>query len=192
MPKKIQQKEEPAKQEAPNALPSVTPSKVTTVESEENTSPSSTSTVEETNKTHSAQTDATPTESKSHSTEEKKIVSINAEPADLAGLEELLEETFLIPKEAGLHTHSHSGDRLWTDGKCPVCRIKALPAIFESKEQQIKREKENDKLLLTLSLELDKELIRKAREVEKRRHDNAISNSEYNYTKTLQKVPFLV
>jgi hypothetical protein len=88
--------------------------------------------------------------------------ALNVEAAaDQTKLEELVDETFM--REPKTHTHAYTGDRLWKDEKCPICRIKSQPAVFESKEQQIAREKQEDKMLLTLSLELDKELIRKAK-----------------------------
>lgn len=76
-------------------------------------------------------------------------------------LEALVQET-LSKKDPKMHTHPYSGDRLWNDEKCPICRIKAQPVVFESKELKVAKEKYHDKMLLTLSLDLDRELIRKA------------------------------
>ena len=101
-------------------------------------------------------------ETKEDEIEEIVIDEPEKEPGNL---EALVEETFARKETlaVSMHTHSYSGDRLWSDQKCPICRIKALPAVFESKEQQFKKDKANDKMLLTVSLEIDRELIRKAR-----------------------------
>ena len=88
----------------------------------------------------------------------------------LEKLEALVEKTFNAVKELTpttpppkVHTHSYSGDRLWSDLKCPICRIKTQPVVFESKEQMTQREKEEDKMILKVSLEMDRELLKKTR-----------------------------
>ena len=80
--------------------------------------------------------------------------------------ESLEELQRLVENTLGMghtHTHHYSGDRQWNDEKCPICRVNAQKAVFETKEQTIKKEKLNDKAIMTLALEIDKELIKKAR-----------------------------
>lgn len=62
----------------------------------------------------------------------------------------------------GTHTHLHSGDRLWTNKHCPICRSQAV-RILPPEELGAAKEKERDRLLLHLSLDLDKDFICRAK-----------------------------
>ncbi|KAJ3414067.1 Coiled-coil domain-containing protein 81 [Chytridiales sp. JEL 0842] len=89
-------------------------------------------------------------------------------------------------KKCTMHTHSHSGDRQWKDDKCPICRTKAQTFI-ENKQNLVLREKEQDKLLLTLSLALDREYVKKTKEVEQVKAKEAVQNAQYNHSKAIEQ-----
>ncbi|KAI9197302.1 uncharacterized protein BJ171DRAFT_520663 [Polychytrium aggregatum] len=86
----------------------------------------------------------------------------------------------------GTHTHPHSGDRLWTNVKCPICRQRNMPVI-DVKEQLVRREKDHDRLLLHLSLEVDREFMKKTKELELDKLKTAIATAQYNHTKAMDK-----
>ncbi|KAI9349434.1 hypothetical protein DFJ73DRAFT_760568 [Zopfochytrium polystomum] len=90
------------------------------------------------------------------------------------------------PAFAGVHTHPHSGDRLWSDIKCPICRQMGMPVI-EVREQLAKKEKEQDKMLLHLSLEVDRDHMRQIKDVEMSKLRAAISTAQYNHAKAEDK-----
>lgn len=107
------------------------------------------------------------------------------ETGSLEELRKLVENTL----GAGLtHAHPYTGDRQWNDAKCPICRVKAQKAVFETKEQIFKKEKLNDKAIMTLALEIDKELLKKAKDLERKKHETEISNSQFNYQHFLENV----
>ncbi|KAJ3195607.1 Coiled-coil domain-containing protein 81 [Irineochytrium annulatum] len=85
----------------------------------------------------------------------------------------------------GTHTHPHSGNRLWSDVKCPICRQKNAPVVDIS-ELIAKREKEQDRLLLHLSLEGDKEHLRRTKEIDELKLKAAITTAQYNYSKATE------
>ncbi len=120
----------------------------------------------------------------------KEIEEIILEPdspkeKSLEELRKLVENTLGM----GLnHTHSYTGDRQWNDAKCPICRAKAQKAVFETKEQISNREKFNDRAIMTLALEIDKEHLKKAKDLERARHETEISNSQHNYESFLENV----
>lgn len=58
------------------------------------------------------------------------------------------------------HTHPFSGDRLWSNIKCPICRQHGIPVI-DYKDDLKKKEIEQDRLLLKLSLDVDSEFLKK-------------------------------
>ncbi|KAJ3094271.1 Coiled-coil domain-containing protein 81 [Phlyctochytrium planicorne] len=91
----------------------------------------------------------------------------------------------LILNRGGKHTHAHSGDRLWSDIKCPICKHKNMP-IIEVKEQLARKEKDQDKLLLHLSLEVDREYLRKSKAIDELKLKAAISTAQYNHSKALE------
>ncbi|KAJ3127609.1 hypothetical protein HK098_006048 [Nowakowskiella sp. JEL0407] len=93
---------------------------------------------------------------------------------------------FFLGFSMGVHTHPHSGDRLWTDAKCPVCRQSKMPVI-ELKEQIAKKDKENDRLLLNASLSNDSEYLRRTKEFELSKLKTAIATAQYNHTKAMER-----
>lgn len=93
----------------------------------------------------------------------EQIVLQPDNPKESESLEELRK---LVENTLGMgltHTHAYTGDRQWNDQKCPICRTKAQKVVFETKEQISNKEKLNDKAIMTLALEIDKELLRKAK-----------------------------
>nr|KAJ3423121.1 hypothetical protein HK105_002517 [Polyrhizophydium stewartii] len=90
----------------------------------------------------------------------------------LAKLEELIDKTFSIEAR--------------NDQKCPICRAKRISYV-EDRELQKRTEQEHDRMLLHLSLDLDKDFIQKKRENEAAKLKNAISTAHYNHLKALEK-----
>ena len=71
-----------------------------------------------------------------------------------------LMKLLLLYAIVSTHTHPYSGDRLWTDQKCPICRVKKIQNA-EDRELQRKTDQEHDRMLLHLSLDIDKGIIQK-------------------------------
>ncbi|KNC97512.1 uncharacterized protein SPPG_06987 [Spizellomyces punctatus DAOM BR117] len=92
---------------------------------------------------------------------------------------------FLI-RSVGTHTHAHSGDRLWNDENCPICRHRSMP-IVDLREQRARKEKEQDRLMLHLSLDLDKEFVLKSRANKQAKLETTMSTAEYNRAKAAEK-----
>ncbi|KAI8799350.1 hypothetical protein BJ742DRAFT_687284, partial [Cladochytrium replicatum] len=84
------------------------------------------------------------------------------------------------------HTHPHSGDRLWTDAKCPICRQARMPVVV-LREQMAKKEKERDRMLLKMSLAVDSEHQRLTREFELGKLRAAVTTAQYNHSKAIEK-----
>ncbi|KAJ8330113.1 Coiled-coil domain-containing protein 81 [Batrachochytrium dendrobatidis] len=105
----------------------------------------------------------------------------------LKKLEELIDKTFSIDSRNVLtHTHSHSGNRLWTNHKCPICRTKQI-SFEKNRDIQRQTEQEHDRMLLHLSLELDKDFIKTKKDAERTKLKNAISTAHYNHLKAMEK-----
>ncbi|KAH6561391.1 hypothetical protein BASA62_009827 [Batrachochytrium salamandrivorans] len=110
----------------------------------------------------------------------------------LSKLEELIDKTFSAEaRNVATHTHHHSGNRLWTDQKCPICRANRAPYV-DSRDIEKRIEQEHDRNLLHLSLDLDKDFINtKKVENESAKLRNNISTAHYNYLKALEKQKLL-
>ncbi|RKO84153.1 hypothetical protein BDK51DRAFT_28534, partial [Blyttiomyces helicus] len=93
---------------------------------------------------------------------------------------------FFNIRSLSTHTHPHSGDRLWTDLKCPICRQRNMP-IVELRDSRERKGKEQDRLLLHLSLELDRDFLKKTKEMESSKLRTSITTAQYNHTKALEK-----
>ncbi|KAJ3052742.1 hypothetical protein HK097_005773 [Rhizophlyctis rosea] len=59
--------------------------------------------------------------------------------------------------------------------------------VIQLREQCARKEKEEDRLLLHLSLEMDRDFVRKAKEMEHMRMRNAGTTAQYNHEKALEK-----
>eukprot|EP00842_Homolaphlyctis_polyrhiza_P004398 jgi/Hompol1/495/HPOL_003921-RA len=90
----------------------------------------------------------------------------------LAKLEELIDKTFSLEAR--------------NDQKCPICRSKRISYV-EDRDLQKRTEQEHDRMLLHLSLDLDKDFIQKKRETEAAKLKNAISTAHYNHLKAMEK-----
>ncbi|KAJ1345261.1 hypothetical protein BSLG_000775 [Batrachochytrium salamandrivorans] len=109
----------------------------------------------------------------------------------LSKLEELIDKTFSAEaRNVATHTHHHSGNRLWTDQKCPICRANRAPYV-DSRDIEKRIEQEHDRNLLHLSLDLDKDFINTKKENESAKLRNNISTAHYNYLKALEKQKLL-
>ncbi|KAJ3308849.1 Coiled-coil domain-containing protein 81 [Blyttiomyces sp. JEL0837] len=86
----------------------------------------------------------------------------------------------------GHHTHPHSGDRLWSNIKCPICR-QSSASYVDLKEQLARREKEQDKMLLHLSLEVDRDYLRRTKELESSKLKVAVNTAQYNCGKASEQ-----
>ncbi|KAI8824458.1 uncharacterized protein EV422DRAFT_520172 [Fimicolochytrium jonesii] len=82
-------------------------------------------------------------------------------------------------KSVGTHSHTHSGDRQWSDASCPVCRSNKIPPL-ELRHSKARREKEQDRLLLQLSLDLDQDFLCRAKELEWAKKARAMSDAQFN------------
>ncbi|KAI9337735.1 hypothetical protein BDR26DRAFT_935462 [Obelidium mucronatum] len=89
-------------------------------------------------------------------------------------------------KTTDTHTHPHAGNRLWSDAKCPICRQKSQEVV-DLKDRLTEREKSQDKMLLLLSLEVDREYLKRTREVEMKKVKAAIGTAMYNHAEALEK-----
>ncbi|KAJ3275036.1 Coiled-coil domain-containing protein 81 [Terramyces sp. JEL0728] len=104
----------------------------------------------------------------------------------LARLEELIDQTFSIEaRTVSTHTHHHSGNRLWTDQKCPICKTKEINN-FVDREAIRKAEKDHDKMLLHISLDTDKEYFNRKKELETLKLKDSLGTAQYNHMVALQ------
>ncbi|KAJ3150302.1 hypothetical protein HDU86_006693 [Geranomyces michiganensis] len=86
----------------------------------------------------------------------------------------------------GTHSHTHSGDRQWNDLQCPICRNAKIPAMEQLRTRRAQRDKEQDRLLLQLSLDLDQEYLLKAKTKERAKMAIAMTDAEYNRAKACE------
>ncbi|KAJ3181999.1 hypothetical protein HDU87_000337 [Geranomyces variabilis] len=86
----------------------------------------------------------------------------------------------------GTHSHTHSGDRQWNDLQCPICRNAKVPAMEQLRSRRVLKDKEQDRLLLQLSLDLDQEYLLKAKTKERAKMAIAMNDAEYNRAKACE------
>ncbi|KAJ3021000.1 UNVERIFIED_CONTAM: Coiled-coil domain-containing protein 81, partial [Siphonaria sp. JEL0065] len=101
-------------------------------------------------------------------------------------LEEIERLAILLTTRGDTHTHPHADNRLWSDAKCPICRQKSQ-VVVDVKDKLTEREKTQDKMLLLLSLEVDREYLKQTREVELKKVKAAIGTAIYNHAEALEK-----
>ncbi|KAI9329197.1 hypothetical protein BDR26DRAFT_923038 [Obelidium mucronatum] len=101
-------------------------------------------------------------------------------------LDEIERLAILLTTRGDTHTHPHAGNRLWSDAKCPICRQKSQEVV-DLKDRLTEREKSQDKMLLLLSLEVDREYLKRTREVEMKKVKAAIGTAMYNHAEALEK-----
>jgi hypothetical protein len=95
--------------------------------------------------------------------DETRALTIDLDEAakKLANLEALINQTFAAEaKTDATHTHFYSGNRLWKNDLCPICKAESMKNSVDY-EAIKKAEKENDKMLLHISLDIDREYLEK-------------------------------
>ncbi|KAJ3287389.1 hypothetical protein HK104_008639 [Borealophlyctis nickersoniae] len=73
-----------------------------------------------------------------------------------------------------------------TSDKGQVCRQREIPVI-QVAEERARQEKEHDRLLLHLSLEMDQDFMRRTKEMEAAKVKNAIITAQCNHQKAMEK-----
>ena len=93
---------------------------------------------------------------------ETKTLSLELDEASkkLASIEKLISETFKDSSTQGTHTHSHTGSRYWKDNACTICQVESIVNPIDLVKIK-EAEKESDKMLLHVSLSIDKEYLDK-------------------------------
>lgn len=89
---------------------------------------------------------------------------LEAAAKKLADLEQLIDQTFSCDVRSGkdwnlpiielTHTHHYSGNRMWKNSKCPICKTEAMKNVVDLEAIKL-AEKDNDKMLLHISLGID-------------------------------------
>ncbi|KAG5462811.1 MAG: hypothetical protein BJ554DRAFT_3449, partial [Olpidium bornovanus] len=87
----------------------------------------------------------------------------------------------------GTHLHSNSGNRLWRDGRCPLCWAKAKQ-FNDIREDERMKEKDFDKMIIRLSMEIDRQLALKEKAAKEDRAKNCVEIAQYNWKTILNKV----
>ncbi|KAI8613013.1 hypothetical protein BC830DRAFT_515380 [Chytriomyces sp. MP71] len=106
-----------------------------------------------------------------------EMAAVDPKQAEMDEIERL---AILLTTRAETHTHPHAGNRLWSNDKCPICRQKNSTFI-EVKEALDAKEKTQDKMLLLLSLEVDREFLKQTKDVDKKKVKAAVTTAQYNY-----------
>ncbi|KAJ3091961.1 Coiled-coil domain-containing protein 81 [Quaeritorhiza haematococci] len=86
---------------------------------------------------------------------------------------------FRIRSLNNTHMHPHSGNRLWNNGTCPMCRQQAMQPI-DLKEVNTRKEKDLERTLLSYSLNVDNEYFKEQQSWEFRRKNDAVLAAEQN------------
>ena len=87
----------------------------------------------------------------------------------------------------GVHNHAYSGDRMWSNVSCPICKQKRQIATNETRETIKMREKKEDQLFMRYTSEVNKEFFSMARDKQLEKMRIAIENAKYNQTKALER-----
>ncbi|KAI8843783.1 hypothetical protein BJ741DRAFT_589232 [Chytriomyces cf. hyalinus JEL632] len=103
-----------------------------------------------------------------------------------AEIEEIERLANLLITRGEHHTHPHADVRLWSDAKCPICRHKNA-TVVEVKDALDEKEKMQDKMLLLLSLEVDREFLKETKETDGKRLKAAVNTAQYNYAEAQHK-----
>ncbi|KAJ3096795.1 hypothetical protein HK100_005488 [Physocladia obscura] len=114
----------------------------------------------------------------------EEIVSKTSEKQD--EIDEIERLAILLTTRGETHTHSHAGNRLWSDAKCPICRQQNT-TVVEVKDILTAREKKQDKMLLLLSLEVDREHLRCSKEEDVKKIKTAVNTAQYNHLEATDK-----
>ncbi|KXS18318.1 hypothetical protein M427DRAFT_67768 [Gonapodya prolifera JEL478] len=84
------------------------------------------------------------------------------------------------------HTHAPSGDRLWSNSNCPICRH-GRSDFVDRREEERRRERERDVRLMELELEKERRLKAVEKECEIAKLREAITNAKLNYEWAVEK-----
>ncbi|KAJ3340775.1 hypothetical protein HDU93_006263 [Gonapodya sp. JEL0774] len=84
------------------------------------------------------------------------------------------------------HTHAPSGDRLWSNAHCPICR-QGKSEFADAREDEKRRERERDVGLMELGLEKERRLQAVEKECEIAKLREAIANAKLNYEWAIEK-----
>jgi hypothetical protein len=108
------------------------------------------------------------------------LIDLETATEKLVHLEKLIGETFgAEASNVSSHTHFHSGNRLWSDKNCPICKSIAKNNYVDGGLIK-KTEKENDKMLLQISLEIDQQYLDKKKEREQMKLSDSLETAQYN------------
>lgn len=84
---------------------------------------------------------------------------MDAAAQKLSALEQAIEMTFTEEaRKDATHTHYYSGNRLWRNNKCPICKTDSMKNFVDLNAIKV-AEKENDKMILHISLDIDKKYL---------------------------------
>jgi hypothetical protein len=105
----------------------------------------------------------------------------------LAEVEKLLDDRLCVDENSGSsHNHHYTGDRLWKDGICPICRAKESEFV-SLKDKRKLADLESDKIQLHVSLQIDNDYFnKKQREMDNKRQ-LAEEIAETNRKKAIEK-----
>lgn len=96
----------------------------------------------------------------------KALKELDDATKKLQQLEELIDQTFTTESKNSIfvlitvkvHTHEYTGNRLWHNDKCPICR-QSKSTFVDEREAIVSAEKEQDRMILHVSLQVDKNYI---------------------------------
>ncbi|KAI8904301.1 hypothetical protein EDD86DRAFT_213075 [Gorgonomyces haynaldii] len=104
----------------------------------------------------------------------------------LQKLEQLIDSTFSPEsRNTCTHQHHHSGNRQWSDKKCPICRQDKIK-FTDERDVLKKLDKDHDKLYLHLSLQKDNEYFAMKKEAEKVKEQEAATTAHYNRLRAVE------
>jgi hypothetical protein len=109
----------------------------------------------------------------------KKIGKIDNPVESLSGENKEYAHLFGIRLPTEYHTHSHSGNRLWSNGHCPLCTQGNIE-LHDQKREIREREEETDKEFLNLAIEVDSEDANYKKELAHDTLYKAIQVANYN------------
>jgi hypothetical protein len=84
------------------------------------------------------------------------------------------------------HRHPYSGDRLWKNDSCPICRQTRAPEL-ETRTLTVMKEKQEDQLFLKLAKEMDTDFIEATKQKQREKMRIAIENAKYNLSVANEK-----
>jgi hypothetical protein len=83
------------------------------------------------------------------------------------------------------HTHSHSGNRLWSNGHCPLCTQGNIE-LHDQKDEIKQKESDQDKLFLDMAIEVDQEDAEQKAKLAQELMYKAIQIANHNKMRAMQ------